>query len=481
MPDSSSNDRDNLQQQPQPPSPVICDAVSPVCHHNRNCKADPTTLSHSQTELNLCRRTTLEKQHPKEGSTVVSKEADSIAETPELTVSEGSGDKDGKQETKATITSNSSICTVQHCLPSQERAAAGEEVQSSPPSVPPHATEKSDKEEEKHKSKEKKDPLREKKGGKEEGSAESAVVVVAIEKATAAMSITDVVDPSTTTTTTTATSSTRPVPTSEEANEDQQFNGTERSSSSMMATEEEMMMLSESTVITDEETATNGSSNAVTMDDPMMDSGIASNSEHTTSSSSSSSSTCTDDERCTSSELIATPTTTSSAYSSASSSCSKTPSTTSTLNTSGKPRMPDADAIKMFVGQIPKDWSETECRELLFSAFGDIHSLRVLRDKETGQSRGCCFVTFFTRKAALAAQDALHNVRTLPSMHNPIQMKPADNENRQERKIFIGMLCKKYGETEVRSMFSQYGNIEECMVLRDANGFSRGKCLRLEI
>lgn len=143
--------------------------------------------------------------------------------------------------------------------------------------------------------------------------------------------------------------------------------------------------------------------------------------------------------------------------------------------------MPDADAIKMFVGQIPKDWSETECRELLFSAFGDIHSLRVLRDKETGQSRGCCFVTFFTRKAALAAQDALHNVRTLPSMHNPIQMKPADNENRQERKIFIGMLCKKYGETEVRSMFSQYGNIEECMVLRDANGFSRGKCLRLEI
>lgn len=26
---------------------------------------------------------------------------------------------------------------------------------------------------------------------------------------------------------------------------------------------------------------------------------------------------------------------------------------------------------------------------------------------------GCCFVTFFTRKAALNAQDALHNVKTL--------------------------------------------------------------------
>lgn len=26
---------------------------------------------------------------------------------------------------------------------------------------------------------------------------------------------------------------------------------------------------------------------------------------------------------------------------------------------------------------------------------------------------GCCFVTFYTRKAALKAQDALHNIKTL--------------------------------------------------------------------
>lgn len=26
---------------------------------------------------------------------------------------------------------------------------------------------------------------------------------------------------------------------------------------------------------------------------------------------------------------------------------------------------------------------------------------------------GCCFVTFYTRRAALKAQDALHNVKTL--------------------------------------------------------------------
>jgi len=137
-------------------------------------------------------------------------------------------------------------------------------------------------------------------------------------------------------------------------------------------------------------------------------------------------------------------------------------------------REPDSDAIKMFVGQIPRDWNETDCRRL-FEEFGEIHSINVLRDKQSGQSRGCCFVTYYTRRAALQAQDALHNIKTLPSMHHPIQMKPADSENRNERKLFVGMLSKKYNESDVRLMFAAYGNIEECTVLRDSNGQSKGK------
>lgn len=134
---------------------------------------------------------------------------------------------------------------------------------------------------------------------------------------------------------------------------------------------------------------------------------------------------------------------------------------------------PDPDAIKMFVGQIPRSWDESDLKKM-FEDFGPVYQINVLRDKATGTSRGCCFVTFYTRKSALDAQNDLHNMKTLPGMHHPIQMKPADSENRNERKLFIGMLAKECNENDVRVMFSPFGSIEECTVLRDGNGQSKG-------
>ncbi|XP_039255011.2 CUGBP Elav-like family member 1 [Styela clava] len=135
---------------------------------------------------------------------------------------------------------------------------------------------------------------------------------------------------------------------------------------------------------------------------------------------------------------------------------------------------PDHDTIKMFVGQIPKSWDELQLRQL-FEKFGRIYQLNILREKGLTTSKGCCFVTFYSRKSALDAQNELHNIKKLPGMHHPVQVKPADSEGRnEERKLFIGMLSKKLSESDIRMMFAQFGDIEECRLLTNAEGGSKG-------
>ncbi|MGH0148017.1 UNVERIFIED_CONTAM: hypothetical protein FKN15_014240 [Acipenser sinensis] len=41
---------------------------------------------------------------------------------------------------------------------------------------------------------------------------------------------------------------------------------------------------------------------------------------------------------------------------------------------------PEPDAIKMFVGQIPRSWSEKELKEL-FEPYGAVYQINILRDR----------------------------------------------------------------------------------------------------
>lgn len=53
------------------------------------------------------------------------------------------------------------------------------------------------------------------------------------------------------------------------------------------------------------------------------------------------------------------------------------------------PDQPDLDAIKMFVGQVPRSWCEKDLREL-FEQYGAVYEINVLRDRSQNppQSKG---------------------------------------------------------------------------------------------
>jgi len=134
-----------------------------------------------------------------------------------------------------------------------------------------------------------------------------------------------------------------------------------------------------------------------------------------------------------------------------------------------------ASTPKLFVGQVPSSLTEEELRKV-FSSFGEVKEVTILKDRRTGTHRGCGFVTFSNKSEANAAIEALHDKVKLTGAKREMIVRPAGKEeDKKEQKLYIGMLSRKTTEDEVRKMFEPYGDVLEVFVMRDKDtGTSKG-------
>ena len=64
------------------------------------------------------------------------------------------------------------------------------------------------------------------------------------------------------------------------------------------------------------------------------------------------------------------------------------------MSNGGTVPMRDADAIKLFIGQVPRTWDAKDLKPY-FESYGQIHEITVLRDRITKSHKGnlgCVFL-----------------------------------------------------------------------------------------
>ncbi|XP_074025724.1 RNA-binding protein musashi isoform X2 [Leptinotarsa decemlineata] len=134
----------------------------------------------------------------------------------------------------------------------------------------------------------------------------------------------------------------------------------------------------------------------------------------------------------------------------------------STPNTSNDPA-----PGKLFVGGLSWQTSSEKLKEY-FGMFGNVTDVLIMKDPVTQRSRGFGFITF-------SEPSSVDNVLKVP-IHTldgkKIDPKHATPKNRPKqpnktKKIFVGGVSQDTSAEEVKAYFSNYGKVEETVMLMD--------------
>jgi RNA recognition motif-containing protein len=87
---------------------------------------------------------------------------------------------------------------------------------------------------------------------------------------------------------------------------------------------------------------------------------------------------------------------------------------------------------KVFVGGLPFSTTDDELREI-FAAHGKVASANVVRDRETGRSKGFGFVEFEDNEEGKAAEKALNGSELGGRTISVAEARPKEDRPRENR------------------------------------------------
>jgi len=137
-------------------------------------------------------------------------------------------------------------------------------------------------------------------------------------------------------------------------------------------------------------------------------------------------------------------------------------------------------SLKLFVGQVPKNLVEEDLA-YVFEPYGPIADLTVIRDRRSGNHRGCAFVTYESGGDAMRVVSEMHGRYKFDGAPWPAQVRPAAGEvddsygrgggsdsqgDNDGSKLFVGQLPKESDEDSVRDLFAPYGDIASVYIIR---------------
>ncbi|XVF72952.1 hypothetical protein PTKIN_Ptkin12aG0161800 [Pterospermum kingtungense] len=123
---------------------------------------------------------------------------------------------------------------------------------------------------------------------------------------------------------------------------------------------------------------------------------------------------------------------------------------------------------EVFIGGLPKDASEEDLTELC-EPIGEIFEIRLIKDKESGESKGYAFVAFRSKEVAQKAIEELHNKEY---RGKTIRCSLSETKNR----LFIGNIPKGWNEDEFRKVIDGVGpGVENIELIKEPQNTNRNR------